>query len=180
MGKGGITMKSLVRWDPFRIMSRFDPFEELHSVQRDMDRLFNRFLRSDTSPREQRDAWIPAVESYTKEGNLVYKAELPGMDPKDVEVTVTDREVVIKGERTAEKESKEESYIYQEISYGSFERHFPLPEGAKIDALKAKFTKGILEVTVPVPEKLENARKIEIETKGAEQIEGEGAAKKAA
>ena len=173
-------MKTLMRWDPFRIMSRFDPFEELHSMQRDMDRLFDRFLRSDTSPREHRDAWIPAVESYTKEGKLVYKAELPGIDPKDVDVTVTDREVVIKGERRAEKESKEESYIYQEISYGSFERHFPLPEGAKIDDLKAKFTNGVLEVTVPVPEKLEKARKIEIETKKAEQIERKEAVKKAA
>lgn len=171
-------MKSLMRWDPFRIMKRLDPFDELRSMQRDMDRLFERFLGSQTS--EYTTEWMPAIESYIKDGRLVVKAELPGLDPKDLDVSVTEREVVIRGERKHEKDAKEEDYTYREISYGAFERHFLLPEGARIDDLKAKFVNGILEVTVPVPEKAEKARKIEIDTSGTKQLEDEKAVKKAA
>ena len=66
-------------------------------------------------------------------------------------VTITDRELVIKGERKAEKDEKEKDYSYREISYGSFERRFLLPEGVKTEDLKAKFNNGILEISVPVP-----------------------------
>lgn len=172
-------MKTLMRWDPFRLMRKFDPFEELHSMQREMDRLFDRFVGRETT-HEYDVAWVPVVDSYMRDGKLVYKAELPGVDPKDVDVSVTDKELVIKGDRKSEKEAKEETYSYREISYGSFERHFLLPEGAKIEDLKANFTNGVLEITVPVPEKLETARKIKIETKESKQIAGEAAAKKAA
>ena len=171
-------MRSLMRWDPFRIVKRWDPFDELRSMQREMDRLFERFLGSQTS--EYITEWLPAIESYIKDGRLVFKAELPGVDPKDPDVSVTEREVVIRGERKHEKDAKEEDYTYREISYGSFERRFMLPEGAKIDELKANFAKGLLEITVPVPEKAEKARKIEIETTDTRQIEGEKAVKKAA
>src|SRR3974377_1883143 len=96
--KGGISMKSLTRWDPFRMMRRLDPFEDLRTMQHEMDRLFERFLGADI-PAEERRLWMPSVESYTKDGNLVFKAELPGVDPKDLDVSVTDRELVIRGER---------------------------------------------------------------------------------
>ena len=129
-------MKSLIRLDPFRTMRRWDPFEELRSMQLDMDRLFNRFLG--TGPAiEHEMLWMPSVESYTKDNKLVFKAELPGVDPKDLDVSIVDRELVIKGERKAEKDAKEENYIYREINYGSFERHFVLPEGVKTEELKA-------------------------------------------
>ena len=97
-------MKSLMRWDPFRTMTRLDPFEELRSMQREMDRMFNRFfgtaISGDNSMR-----LTPAIESYTKDNKLVFKAELPGVDPKDLDVSVTDRELVIRGERKAEKDA---------------------------------------------------------------------------
>ncbi len=171
-------MKSLMRLDPFRMIRRWDPFEDLRSMQREMDRLFDRFLVTETAEVEHAGLWVPSVECYTKEGHLVCKAELPGVDPKDLDVSVTERELVIKGERKAEKDTKEKDYAYREISYGVFERRFALPEGAKVDDLKAKFTNGILEISVPVPE-IKKARKIEIETKEAKQIV-EPAVKKAA
>jgi HSP20 family protein len=134
----------------------------------------------DIKPLERITAWTPSIESYIKEGHLVFKAELPGVDPKDVDVSVVDRELVIKGERKTEKGAKEEDYLYREISYGTFERRFMLPEGVKTEDLKAKYTNGILEVTVPAPT-IAKARKIEIETpKEAKHIEGEVTAKKAA
>lgn len=165
-------MKSLIRWDPFRIMSRWDPFEEIRRMQREMDRLFDRVLGSETLRGGYIGTWMPAVESYTKDGELVFRAELPGVDPKDLEVSVSDRELIIKGERKAEKGAKEENYLYREIAYGAFERRFLLPEGVKTDDLKAKFANGVLEITVPAPA-IQKPRKIEIETKEAKQIESE-------
>ena len=123
--------------------------------------------------------WMPSVESYTKDNKLVFKAELPGVDPKDVDVSIMDRELIIKGERKAEKGTKEENYAYQEIVYGSFERRFVLPEGIKAEELKAKFSNGILEITVPAPA-IAKVRKIEVEAPKEEKKLVETEAKKAA
>lgn len=172
-------MKSLARWDPFGMMRRLDPFDEIRSMQREMDRLFDRFLGAADLPTGKVIAWTPSIESYVKDGNFVVKAELPGIDPKDLDVSISDRELIVKGERKQEKDTKEENYVYREIAYGSFERHFMLPEGVKSEELKAKYTNGILEVTVPVPA-ITKARKIEIETPKEEKKLLEREAKKAA
>jgi HSP20 family protein len=169
-------MKSLIRWDPFR-MKQWDPFEDLRAMQHGMDRLFDRFLGE--VPGERTTLWMPSVESYTKDGQLVVKAELPGVDPKDIDVSITDRELVIKGERKSEKDTKEENYACREIVYGSFERHFVLPEGVKTDELKAKFENGILEITMPAPV-IAKTRKIEVEAPKEERKVTETEAKKAA
>jgi len=169
-------MKSLIRWDPFR-MKRWDSFDDLRSMRLDMDRLFDRFLGE--VPGERTTLWMPSIESYTKDGKLVVKAELPGVDPKDLDVSVTERELVIKGERKSEKDTKEENYAYREIVYGSFERRFILPEGVKTDELKAKFVNGILEVTMPAPA-ITKARKIEIEASKQDKKVIETETKKAA
>jgi len=173
-------MKGLIRWDPFRAMSRWDPFSEMREMQHEMDKLFDRFLSRDLSAAESGFAeWTPSVESYMKGSDLVFKCELPGVDPKDVDVSVDEnmRQLIIRGERKTEKGTKDEDYIYRELAYGSFERRFTLPEGVKTDQLKAKFTNGILEVTVPAPA-ISKPKKIEIETPTV--IEGEKAVKKAA
>jgi HSP20 family protein len=178
--KGGISMKGLVRWDPFRIMRRWDPFSEMREMQRDMDRLFDRFLGRDISIPETRiGELMPLVESYMKGNDLVFKCELPGVDPKEVDVSFDENthQLIIKGERKQEKGTKDEDYIYRELAYGAFERRFTLPEGVKTDQLKAKFTNGILEITVPAPA-ISRPKKIEIET--PKLIEGEAAVKKAA
>ena len=95
-------MKSLIRLYPFRAMRRWDPFSELRDMQHDMDRLFDRFLGRDITDSETGfGAWMPSVESYTKGNDLVFKCELPGVDPKDVDVTLDEhaRQLIIKGER---------------------------------------------------------------------------------
>lgn len=172
-------MKSLIRWDPFRMIRGFDPFDELRTMQREMDRLFDRFLGGDVPGKAEEVLWLPAIESYTKEGALHIKAELPGVDSKDLDVTVTERALVIKGERKTEKDESKKDFAYREISYGSFERHLTLPEGAKTEDLKATFTNGVLEIEVPVPA-LPKAKKIAVETKDVKQIEAEPKVKKAA
>jgi HSP20 family protein len=161
-------------------MRQWDPFSELRDMQHDMDRLFDRFLGRDISASETGfGAWMPSVESYTKGNELVLKCELPGVDPKDVDVTLDEnaRQLIIKGERKTEKDAKDENYIYRELAYGSFERRLPLPEGVKTEQVKAKFTNGILEITVPAPA-ISKPKKIEIETQ--KLVEGEAAVKKAA
>jgi HSP20 family protein len=158
-------------------MKQWDPFADFRSMRFDMDRLFDRFLGE--VPGERTTLWMPSIESYTKDGELVVKAELPGVDPKDLDVSITERELVIKGERKSEKDAKEENYAYREIVYGSFERRFVLPEGVKTDELKAKFANGILEITMPAPA-ITKARKIEIEAPKEEKKVIETEAKKAA
>ena len=171
-------MKSLMRWDPFRI-KQWDPLADLRLMQRDMDRLFDRFLGGEEGG-ERRTLWMPSVESYTtKDGQLVFKAELPGVDTKDLDVSINESELVIKGERKSGKDTREERYAFREIAYGSFERRFVLPEGVKTAELKAKFTNGILEITMPAPV-VTKARKIEIETPKGEKKQIETEVKKAA
>jgi len=173
-------MKNIIRWDPFRAMRVWDPFDEMRTMQRDMDRLFARLLGPEKAIEGGRiGLWMPSIESYTKEGKLFIKAELSGVDPKDLDITINDRELVIKGERKAEKDEKEKDYTYHEISYGSFERRFVIPEGVKAEDLKAAFANGILEISVPLPE-VPKARKIEIKTEEPKKLEAETKVKKAA
>lgn len=173
-------MKNVIRWDPLRAMRTYDPFDEMRHMQREMDRLFGRLLGMEQGEvREHRGIFVPSIESYTKEGKIVIKAELPGVEAKDLDLSITDRELVIKGERKTEKDEKEKDYTYCEISYGSFERRFLLPEGVKTEDLKASFTKGILEVVIPVPE-APKARKIEIKTDEPGKLEAGATVKKAA
>ena len=159
-------MKSLMKWDPFRVIRGFDPVDELRTMQREMDRLFDRFLGGETVKEDVRGLWLPAIDSYTKDGTFFIKAELPGIDAKDLDVSISERELVIKGERHSEKDETKKDYRYREISYGSFERHLDLPEGARTDDLKASFANGVLEITVPVPA-LPKAKKVEIEARKA-------------
>ena len=179
--KGGISMtRNLMRWNPFTTMKRRDPFNELREMQHDMDRLFDRFLGRDISAGDPGyGEWMPPVEFYRKGNDLVFKCELPGVCSKDVDASFDENthELVIKGVRKTEKDTKEEDYLYRERTYGCFERRFTLPEGVKADQLKAKFDHGILEITVPAPA-FSKAKKIEIETPKA--VEGEAAVKKAA
>ncbi len=174
--------KGLMRWEPFRGLRRWDPWSELRDMQYEMEKLFERFGmgRDIISPEARFGTWLPAVESYVKGKDLVFKCELPGVDPNEVDVTVDEsaHELIIKGERKTEKDTREEDYIQKEMTYGTFERRFTLPEGVKADQVKARFTNGILEVSLPAAEITAKAKKIEIETPKA--IEGEAEKKKAA
>ena len=172
-------MKSLMKWDPFRVIRGFDPVDELRTMQREVDRLFERFLSGGSAEEVGRGPWLPAVESYIRDGKLFIKAELPGIDAKDLDVSATDRELVIKGDRRSEKDETKKDFSYREISYGSFERHLTLPEGSKIEDLKATYANGILEITVPVPA-LPKAKKVQIETQDVKKIEAEPKVRKAA
>jgi HSP20 family protein len=173
--------KSLLRWDPFNLMRERAPyFNELRELQTDMGRLFDQFLGKEISTADLgHGEWMPLIESYKKGNGLVFRCELPGIDPKDVEVSFDEstHQLVIKGSRKADKDVKDEDYFYRGFAYGCFERRFTLPEGIKADQVKAKCNNGILEITAPLPA-ISKAKKIEVEAPKA--AEGEVAMKKAA
>jgi len=127
----------------------WSPFRELDRFKRDFDELFDRFLGGRVRPADQA-AVVPAVESCADEGRFVVRADLPGIDPKDVEITATGDQLTIRGRRTRNEEEKGRNFTHREVSYGSFERTLKLPEGVKPEELKASYRNGVLELTAPI------------------------------
>ncbi|HSE96069.1 MAG TPA: Hsp20/alpha crystallin family protein [Methylomirabilota bacterium] len=144
-------MLGLRQWTPFG-----SPFQ----LHREIDSLFDRFFgpteRSGSAavPPEAAPvspAFRPAVESYACDGNLHVRVALPGVDPKDVEVSVMDGVLTIRGERKDTTEQKDTGYFMREVVYGAFERSLVLPEGVDPDRIRAKYTNGMLELSMPAP-----------------------------
>ncbi|MHA1567124.1 MAG: Hsp20/alpha crystallin family protein [Alphaproteobacteria bacterium] len=139
-----------------------DPFSVL---QREIDSLFNDFARgSRFLPwAGHGEGWAPNVDVTETDHDLQISVELPGVDEKDVEVTVSDNVLTIKGEKQAAKEETEKNYHLIERSYGAFERTIPLPYAIDPDAVDAKFAKGVLTVILPKPpEERKESKKITI------------------
>ncbi len=131
----------IVKWEPIR---------DLLSTQREFDRLFREafspvFGETEVSTR----SWAPPVDIFETENDIVLKAELPGIDPKDVEVRVEDNTLYLKGERKYEKEVNEKNYHRVERSYGSFARSFSLPNSIDSEKVKAEYKDGLLTLTMP-------------------------------
>ena len=97
-------------------------------------------------------AWAPLVDIYEREGNIELKAELPGVDSKDVDVRVENNVLTLRGERRIDKEVKRESYHRVERAYGSFSRSFTLPSMVDTERIKAEFKEGVLHLTLPKKE----------------------------
>lgn len=139
---------SIVKWSPLK---------ELEDMRRDMDRLFEEFFAP--SPRRRR--WlgkpeagliIPAVEMFDRENEVVVKAELPGVNKKDIDLSITKDSITLKGEVRREEEIKEENYYASERSYGSFTRTLALPVEVDSEKAKASFKNGVLELVIPKKE----------------------------
>ena len=119
-----------------------------------------------TAPRAWSEAanWAPQTEVFERNGQLVVRADLPGLKKEDVHIDVEDDVLVIRGERKSEHEENRAGVYHSERSYGSFYRELALPEGVNPDQVKANFQNGVLEVTLPAPQKQEKrSRRIEIE-----------------
>ncbi|MDR7418913.1 MAG: Hsp20/alpha crystallin family protein [Armatimonadota bacterium] len=132
---------------------RWDPFDEIMSMRESMDRLFEDFFSR--RPRQAGPlVWQPAVEISETDNEVTVRAELPGIDPKNVEVAVTGDTLTIKGEAKAEQEDKGRNYYRRELRYGMFQRAISLPTEVKGDETKATFRHGILEVRIPKSERV--------------------------
>jgi HSP20 family protein len=141
-----------------------------------VDDLFSRFFGDAWRPSrldqgEGTPTWWPAVESYSQNGTLCIRVALPGVDPKDVEVSVADQTLTIRGSRKAAHEGREGDYFRREFAYGNFERSFPIPEGVDAGEVDAKYANGMLEISMPAP-KLAARKEIKI------QLDGQAAGRK--
>jgi HSP20 family protein len=143
-------------------LSKWQPFKELSTIRQQMDRLFEDMLSVNDHDwlglHNISGFWTPAVEIKETDRELILKAEIPGIDAKDLEVEVGEDRVTIVGEHQEEKstEDKEKNYFHSELHYGKFQRVIPLPVVIKTDAIKSDFKHGILTLTLP---KVENMAK---------------------
>ena len=130
-------------------MRALAPWTGPSTMKKDMDRLFDRFWEGDFRQLPSMGDWAPALDvSETKDAVMV-KAEVPGMDPKEIQLSLEDQLLTLKGEKKQETEEKDEHYYHAERSYGTFVRTVRLPatvDGSKVTAI---FRNGLLRVTLP-------------------------------
>jgi HSP20 family protein len=160
---------AIIRWEPAR---------ELHTVQTEMNRLFNSFFDTPTgggnggSGASQLRRWVPATDLVETESEYVLRADLPGLSKDDVNVELDENVLTISGERKAEHEERKEGYYRLERASGRFLRSLTLPEGVDAQQIKAGFENGVLEVRVPKPVQRQ-PQKVAIAVGGSEPaIEG--------
>lgn len=138
-------------------------FKELERMRREMDRLWESFFEERPRWRvEEAGEWLPSLDLSETKNDFVVKAELPGIDPKDIDISLANDILTIKGEKKQEKEEKEENYHIIERSYGSFTRSIRLPREVQSDKISASYKNGVLKITLP---KSEEAKKKEIKIK---------------
>jgi HSP20 family protein len=146
---------ALVRWDSSR---------ELSSLQAEMNRLFGSFFDTPSTGSAGNGGlrhWHPAMDLVETDDHFVLRADLPGVDEKDVKVELEDSVLTLSGERRHEQEVKKGGYYRIERASGAFSRQLTLPEGVDADAVQATFDKGVLEVRIPKPEQ-RKPRRVEI------------------
>ena len=158
-------MGLLERWKPSRELERFrsefDDLIERFGFDRDW---FGRFPGRELFADWQALPARPAIEARVEGGKFIIHADLPGIDPKDVDIKVVGDVLTIKGSREEKKETKKADYMRREIRYGAFERSVSLPEGIKAEDLKATYHDGVLELSAPMPkEAMPKEVKIQIE-----------------
>ncbi len=142
-------------------VSGADPFT---TMRREMDRLFENLSREFGWPMPERaGAIVPSIDVSETDSELKVEAELPGVDEKDVEVSVVDNVLTIRGEKKEEREEKKKDYHLVERSYGSFARSITLPFAVEPDQAKATFKNGVLTITLPKPPEVkEKLKKIPV------------------
>jgi HSP20 family protein len=147
-------MPDIVEWKPFREVSR---------LRREMDRLWDDFFgpgRRALRPLEAE--WAPAIDVSETADQVMIKAEVPGMDAKNIDISLSGDILTIKGEKKSEREEKKENYHLVERSYGSFSRSLKLPAAVAADKIEASYKQGVLTITCP---KKEEAKPKAIEIK---------------
>lgn len=137
---------ALMRWEP-------TPFKGILDLKKEMDRIFESFFGERFPAFKEEFEFTPSVEVSETDNEVIVKATVPGVDKKDLNITLTEDSITIKGEIKKEKEEKKKNYYRQEISYGAFSRTIPLPVEVNTDGAKATLKDGILEVVLPKSEK---------------------------
>jgi HSP20 family protein len=171
MARRGSFAPSMFALSPGAFFS-LSPFELMRRFTDELDRAFEGFGLARGAG--EIEAWAPSVEIFERDNNLIVRAELPGLDKEDVRVELTDDGLIIEGERRREHEERLEGGYRSEISYGSFHRLIPLPEGAEVDQAQARINNGVLEVAIPMAESRRQRRSIPIETGAGQSAQTAG------
>ena len=129
---------ALIRWQ--------SPFQEMETLRRQMDQMFDEMVGVN---REAQISWKPAVELKDTDDSLILRAEIPGVEGKDLDIQVTREAVAIRGEHRYEKKAEDKGYFRTEFRYGKFQRVVALPVAVQNDQVKAEFKDGILTLTLP-------------------------------
>ncbi|MGP0100316.1 MAG: Hsp20/alpha crystallin family protein [Solirubrobacteraceae bacterium] len=126
-------------------LTRWEPFAELGELRSRLDRMFGETF--DVGER----TWVPAIDVVRDNGNLVVRADVPGIKPEDVKIEVEDDILTVSGEHEERKEEKDKDFLRRERRYGSFVRSLALPAGVDAKKIKANTHDGVVEVTIPLP-----------------------------
>lgn len=132
---------------------RYEPFGLLSQLQKELARSFSNFGNEFSEEfLSTAGCWTPAVDVKEEENQYIVHADIPGMKPEDIEVSVEAGVLTIKGERKSESKTEKEGYKRVERMYGAFHRSFSLPGAVSSDVVTAKFKNGVLEVVIPKSE----------------------------
>jgi len=168
-------MPSLFNMDPFDRF-RTSPFALMRRLSEDMDQWFEqlgmgRGLQGMATTGGQ--FFTPPMEVREQDGKLIVCVELPGLSKDDVRVEITDDMLLIEGERRSEHEERQGESFHSERHYGMFRRQIPLPEGVNAEQATAHFKDGVLEISVPAPQRQERGRRIDIQSGAPSSTERE-------
>ncbi|MBA1332930.1 heat-shock protein Hsp20 [Candidatus Endoriftia persephone str. Guaymas] len=142
-------------------ITRYDPWQMMEELRRDMDRAFTPQLQREDTTHVVGGDWVPAVDIKEEDDRYVLHADIPGVDPEKIEVTMENGVLTIRGERHIEHEEERENFRRIERSHGVFYRRFTLPEHADAEAITATGKDGVLEVIIPKTT-TPTARRIEV------------------
>ncbi len=129
-------------------LTQWEPFRRASTLQDQVNRLFGNVLER-SAEESNLTSWAPAVDIYETEQELVVKADLPEVDPKDLDIRVENNILTIRGERKFEKKVNEDNYLRVERAFGAFSRSFSLANTVNSEAIKADYQNGVLTLTIP-------------------------------
>jgi HSP20 family protein len=144
---------AIERWRPFGALMERDPFRD---IQSEMNRLFDNFLGRPTATATGTGSrvWMPVVDMYDTNDDLVLNFELPGVREKDISLSITGDVLTVKGERQFDQQLSDDHYVHTERAYGKFERSIRLPTPVQAGRVRATYRDGVLEVSLPKAEEV--------------------------
>jgi HSP20 family protein len=145
---------TLIRYEPWHVVGR---------LHRQIDQLFGDSFATPAANNESTIAWVPSVDIHEEPDKFVVRADLPGVEPKDISITAENRVLTLRGQRQIERSETQKGFERLERIEGSFLRRFTLPNNVQDEQIKARHVNGVLEVTIPKTPTLE-PRRVSVET----------------
>ena len=154
---------TLIKWQG---KNEWDPFRDLLSIQNEMNKLFDSSVSKSLDRKDVFDGgfWAPAVDIHDEKDSYLIKADLPGVKQNEIDISVDDDTLTLKGDRKVEKEEKDKNYYRSERVYGAFQRSFALPSSVDATKIAANYKDGVLEIRIPKTEEVKK-KQIKVEVK---------------